>query len=300
MTEPPTEREKETSRRTFLKVTAAAGGVAGFSGFATAQTDQEVEQTFELDGVIPGWIGTPEMTGGDEPRKLNPTLKLEAGKTYEVRWRNGDGVGHAFTIIDKNGKWIGSTDLAFGTGTTKSIRFTAVPKMKQYYCPVHPNQMIGKIEVSGQTDKGPGVKPPKDISPVKEKSSITFNKQKSDGKTVTVKSTTLPKGGFVTIHNRQIMKKDKTVQDVRESVIGFSDYLEPGTHKGVTVTLEKKLDPKLKPGKLLIAMNHRDSNGNKTYDFVTKGASFADADWPYFTPKGRPVIDPDIVAIKEK
>lgn len=288
------------SRRTVLGTTGLtlAGAVTGVS---VASASQESYETVDLDGFLQGWLRTPEATTDEDfERTLNPTLKLEAGKTYEVRWRNGDGVAHSLIIIDKNGQWIAGTDLAFGTGSTESVRFTATPEMAQYYCTVHPSQMIGNIKVSGQTDKGPGVKPPEDISPIKEKSSITFNKQKSDGKTVTVKSTTLPKGGFVTIHNRRIMKKDKTVKDVRESVIGFSDYLEPGTHEGVTVTLEKKLDPRLKPGKLLIAMNHRDSNGNKNYDFVTKGASFADADWPYFTPKGRPVIDPDIVAIKEK
>lgn len=294
-------RTIQTARRTFLKATAAAGGIAGLGGLTTAQDTEDVDRTIEFDGVIPGWIRTTEGIDAEESaRSLNPTLKLEAGKTYEIRWTNGDGVAHAFTVIDEDGTWIASTDLAFGTGSTETLRFTATAEMNQYYCPVHPGQMIGQIEVSGQTDQGPGVEPPKDISPIKEKSSITFNKQKSGGKTVTVQSTTLPKGGFVTIHTRRLMKPAKTAKDVRKSVIGFSDYLEPGTHENVTVTLEKELDPKLKPGKILIAMNHRDSNDNRNYDFVTEGAGFADADWPYFTPNGRPVIDPDIVAIKDQ
>ena len=90
----PLEKKVEKPlRRTFLKATATSGGVAGLSGLTTAQDEQE------------------------------------AGKSYEIRWTNGDGVAHAFTIIDGTGKWIASTDLAFGAGSTNTLCFTSVPAM---------------------------------------------------------------------------------------------------------------------------------------------------------------------------
>ena len=51
------------------------------------------------------------------------------------------------------------------------------------------------------------------------------------------------------------MKPEKTAKDACESVIGFSDYLELGTHENVTLTLEKQLDLKLIPGKILITIS---------------------------------------------
>jgi hypothetical protein len=273
----------ESSRRKFLKTAGVVSST--FVGASSAVAAQEDIQVIELTGYIPAWFGTrPKSIAGT----LNPTLKLEAGQRYELRWTNGDGVGHDFIVRDQNGKWIAGTPLAFGTGSTESFRFTATEAMTSYYCTVHPVQMRGTIEVSGQTDEGPNTTVPKDVSPITEKSTVSFKEQSiTDGK-VTVESTTLPKGGFITIHTPRIKKRPRTVRDVKKSIVGWSEYLEPGTHKGISISVEKTATkfPKL------IAMNHRDTNDNESYDFVTDGPQFADADWPYFTPKGRPVVSP--------
>lgn len=278
------------SRRRFLRTAGVVGSaVVGASGVVAAQGDQDVEQIIELTGYIPGWFGTrPNSIAGE----INPTLTLEAGKRYEIRWTNGDGVGHSFIVRDSDGEWITGTTLAFGTGTTESFQFTATEEMASYYCTVHPKQMRGNIEVTGQTDEGPNTELPDDISPVKEESTVTFNEQSLEGKTVTVESTTLPEGGFVTIHTPRLKKRPRTVRDIKKSIVGWSDYLQPGTHENITVEVEDVASkfPRL------IAMNHRDTNGNQSYDFITDGPQFADADWPYFTPKGKAVIDPAKIA----
>lgn len=40
-------------------------------------------------------------------------------------------------------------------------------------------------------------------------------------------------------------------------------------------------------------MAHHDTNDNKKMDFITDDPSFSDADYPYFTPQGKAVIDKD-------
>lgn len=269
-----------TSRRGFLKAAGVAGGIA--VGASSTAVGRQSPQTLKLAGYLSGWFPT---SGEALPRKRNPTLELEAGQRYELQWTNGDGVGHDFIIRDSNGKWVAGTEMGFGTGTTKSFTFTATEEMVSYYCTVHPVQMQGAIEVSGQTDEGPNASVPDDISPVKEESSVTFSQQQITGGTVTVDSTTLPEGGFVAIHTPRLKKRPRTIRDVFESIVGSSTYLEPGTHTDVTVQLQQDV-PEVEK---LIAMNHRDTNGTQRYDFIDSGAQ---ADWPYFTPRGKPVIDP--------
>ena len=99
--------------------------------------------------------------------------------------------------------------------------------------------------------------------------SVTMSDQESMGETVVVDSVTLSDGGFVTIH-------DSTVLDgqVFESIRGTSDYLTPGTHKNVEITL----DTPLEADDTLVPMAHRDTDGDETYTFVE---SEGQADGPY-------------------
>ncbi len=98
---------------------------------------------------------------------------------------------------------------------------------------------------------------------------VTFENQTSGGTTVTVDSVTLPNGGFVAIH-------DSTLADgaVLSSVRGTSAYLEAGTHENVTVTLDEPISEDA----TLIAMPHKDTDGDRIYEFV---ASSGGADGPY-------------------
>ncbi|WP_254524291.1 DUF7282 domain-containing protein [Natrinema caseinilyticum] len=115
---------------------------------------------------------------------------------------------------------------------------------------------------------------------------VTFEDQTTDGDTVVVQNVTLASPGFVTIHNSSLL-----VGNVIGSVIGTSEYLEAGTHENVTITLD---DP-LEEDETLIAMPHRDTNGNQTYDFVeTEGLE----DGPFLTADGEPVTDDAVVTVE--
>ncbi|WP_254530949.1 DUF7282 domain-containing protein [Natrinema gelatinilyticum] len=115
---------------------------------------------------------------------------------------------------------------------------------------------------------------------------VTFEDQTTDGDTVVVQNVTLASPGFVTIHNSSLL-----VGNTIGSVIGTSEYLEAGTHENVTITLD---DP-LEEDETLIAMPHRDTNQNQTYDFVeTEGLE----DGPFLTADGEPVTDDAVVTVE--
>ncbi|WP_336326180.1 DUF7282 domain-containing protein [Halovenus sp. HT40] len=104
-----------------------------------------------------------------------------------------------------------------------------------------------------------------------ENASVAFDAQASGGTTVVVEEVFLPDGGFVTMH-------DSTLQDgeVIGSIRGTSEYLAPGVHRNIEVTLD---DP-LAEDDTLLAMAHQDTNDNEMYDFVDSGGA---ADGPYTT-----------------
>ncbi|SIR68641.1 hypothetical protein SAMN05421858_3345 [Haladaptatus litoreus] len=56
---------------------------------------------FRFGGHVSGWRGQgPQSIGGQQ----NPTLQLEAGRTYGVMWQNLDGQPHTFALRDSNGE----------------------------------------------------------------------------------------------------------------------------------------------------------------------------------------------------
>jgi hypothetical protein len=109
------------------------------------------------------------------------------------------------------------------------------------------------------------------LSPAKVSvNSVTqISDQQSDGETVVVDSVTLANGGFVTIH-------DGTLADgeVFGSVRGTSEYLPPGTHENVEVTLDSELSGET----TVFAMAHKDTDGDESYSFVSSEGA---ADGPY-------------------
>lgn len=125
---------------------------------------------------------------------------------------------------------------------------------------------------------------------------VTFDDQTTGGKTVTVDSTTLPDGGYVAIHDSRL-NDGKAL----ESVVGVSTYLEAGTHEDVDVTLfdvkGAKFDVEmLREDQPLVAMPHRETSGNETYEFVSSGGK---ADGPY-TKDGGAVVDSASVTVDTK
>jgi PGF-CTERM protein len=101
------------------------------------------------------------------------------------------------------------------------------------------------------------------------RSQVSLNAQETMGETVTVASVTLSDGGFVTIHDSTLLDGDAL-----GSVRGTSTYLGPGTHTDVEVTLDEPLEE----DDTLVAMPHRDTDGNEAYTFVESEGS---ADGPY-------------------
>jgi PGF-CTERM protein len=138
------------------------------------------------------------------------------------------------------------------------------------------NQVYDFPDTEGEEDgpfvtaQGEAVVDTAQVTP-SEEASATFSAQASGGTTVVVDEVFLPEGGFVTMH-------DSSLADgaVFESIRGTSEYLSPGLHRNVVVTLEEPLED----DDTLFAMAHQDTNDNQAYDFPdTEG----DADGPYTT-----------------
>ncbi|WP_459192876.1 PQQ-dependent sugar dehydrogenase [Halosimplex sp. J119] len=153
-TDGSTEQADETgnwlpSRRRFLEVGAATGAIAGLGNLALGRQ----ERTYRFGGEVSAWMGQEPDAIADEE---NPTLELTAGTEYEVVWENLDGAPHDFTIQDDQGETITATETMSEEGATRSLTFTATEEMAQYICTVHPNTMIGDIEVTEGATATPG------------------------------------------------------------------------------------------------------------------------------------------------
>ena len=147
-------------------------------------------------------------------------------------------------------------------------------------------------EPSDETETAPDEQPDDDAVMEDDEddaqdATVTFSDQTTDGETVVVDEVTMASGGFVVIHDSSLL-----VGEVIESVIGTSEYLEPGTHENVEVTLDEPLEE----DETLIAMPHRDTNDNETFDFVeTEGED----DGPYLTADDEPVTDRAVVTVDD-
>ena len=124
-------------------VGATAVATTAVAGSASAQ-ESEVATRFEFGGEISGWQGrAPSSIEGT----TNPTLELEAGKTYEIFWENTDNQPHNVVIEDAEGNNLVESEI-INTGT-QTVQFTATAEMVSYYCAVHPSSMRGDVSVSG-------------------------------------------------------------------------------------------------------------------------------------------------------
>lgn len=90
--------------------------------------------------------------------------------------------------------------------------------------------------------------------------SIRFADQRTDGVEVTIRSVTLPQGGFVVVHNQSYLRGG----DPTQTSVGYSQYLSAGTHRNVSITL---LQP-VQRDQTLVAIPSRDTDGNRSYDYV--------------------------------
>jgi len=123
--------------------------------------------------------------------------------------------------------------------------------------------------------------------------SIEFSNQYSEGTEIVVDATVLSDGGYVAIHDQTLFEGA-----VAPSVIGVSEYLEPGAHYRVPVELfdvpGSSFDRDSLDGTTpLVPMPHQETDGDETYDFVT---SEGEEDGPYAT-AGLPVVDGGFVTV---
>ena len=127
-----------------------------------------------------------------------------------------------------------------------------------------------------------------DESAVPDTASATFEDQSTDGSSVTVASAALPDGGFVAMHDSSLLDGN-----VAGSVIGVSEKYDAGTVMKVEIPLYSGVpgsdfdQSALQEDQTLIAMPHKDTNDNGTYDFITSGG---EADGAYVQ-NGSAVVD---------
>ena len=94
---------QQSSRRRFLKATAATGALAGLNATVLAQGQSGNEEVILLGGFTRAWQGYRLPGSAEATGSSNPTLNLQEGTTYTLLWQNGDGVGHNFAIQDSGG-----------------------------------------------------------------------------------------------------------------------------------------------------------------------------------------------------
>lgn len=121
---------------------------------------------------------------------------------------------------------------------------------------------------------------------------VDFENQAVTDDGVVVRDVTLSDGGFVALHDAGLLGGDAL-----GSVVGVSEYLEPGRHQSVQVAIA---DPASiaeveLPARPLLPMPHLDTNDNGEIDFIdSEGAE----DGPY-TKAGQAVVDAGLVTIED-
>ncbi|MDS0282123.1 DUF7282 domain-containing protein [Haloarcula onubensis] len=122
---------------------------------------------------------------------------------------------------------------------------------------------------------------------------VSFDDQESNGTSVTVQNVTVPRDGYVAIHNDSLLDGDAV-----GSVVGVSDYLEAGSYENVTVNLydvpgASFNESELTENQTLIAMPHEETTGDQSYAFVSSNGT---DDGPY-TVNGTPVTDDAAITV---
>ena len=143
---------RTVTRRGFLGGVAAVG-LLGSAAPASAQEGTETgtgttgtpTTEYQLGAQVTGWSGQkPGSIEGTE----NPTLRLEAGRTYAITWVNLDGQQHQLQVLDADGEPVAESDLVSTQGATGAVEFEAGPGTVAYSCSIHTTSMEGRIRVA--------------------------------------------------------------------------------------------------------------------------------------------------------
>lgn len=130
----------------FVKLVAAGGVAASLGSVTLAQQESDIE----LLGNANGWEGVAPDDIADE---TNPTLQLVEGEDYVVVWENDDGAPHDFFIENEAGEVVVESERVDEEGERVSVEFTAQADFAEYYCSVHPESMVGDVEVGEDEDE---------------------------------------------------------------------------------------------------------------------------------------------------
>jgi plastocyanin len=246
----------------LLATGAVSGVVTGQEAGVTVSLDNEGASAWEVTNVEGGGDVAPVGTE-------NPTLTLRVGTRYTLE--NGGWSFHPLALRDESddplltqdgtGEFENDTDVDWvDEGQTVSFTVTEplAAALDDYICTIH-SSMNGTVEIAESQEPA---------------AAVTFTGQTTAGTSVTVDSVRVDDGGFVTMHDSTLLDGEAL-----GSVVGVSEYLDPGSYDGVEV----ELDEELSEDQTLIAMPHRDSNGNETYDFVETDGG---ADGPYTDAEG--------------
>ncbi|WP_312909713.1 DUF7282 domain-containing protein [Natronosalvus caseinilyticus] len=125
--------------------------------------------------------------------------------------------------------------------------------------------------------------------PAEGEATVSTIGQTIDGETVTIDDVTLSEGGFVAVHDARWLEGERA-----DSVIGVSEYLEPGEHESVTVTLfedapgaEYEVDALEAGEHSLFVVPYRDGDDDQEFDWIDTDDG---ADPPYVRQGGEPVV----------
>ncbi|WP_233510343.1 hypothetical protein [Haloferax sp. Atlit-4N] len=270
----------------------------------------EVNTTGLEDGTYIHGIETRDfgelttLTVGEqpEPEPEEPTASLQFddqesdGSSVTVASANLSDGGY-IAILDENGSVVGATDY-LEPGEQENVSVPLLESLNesatltaQAHLDTNDNQTLDFLTSNGTEDgpytvNGTPVTDDAEVTvgeePTTEEptASLQFDDQESDGNSVTVASANLSDGGYI------------AVIDENGSVIGATDYLEPGEQENVSVPL---LEP-LNESATLTAQAHLDTNDNQTLDFLTSNGT---EDGPY-TVNGTPVTDDADVTVGEE
>jgi len=259
---------------------------------------EEPEPSFDVTNLT-----APTGAAAGETVEVSATITSpnpnETGQDVEFRL-DGDVVERQNVTVPANG----STDVTFELNTTG-----LEPGLYSHGVLTREFGDVASLFVSGRSDGTDG----------NETATVTFENQTSDGTSVVVQSASLSEGGFVAIYNASALDGNATSLldgNATEDALGVSEYLEPanatnasdgnvtgGNATNVTVTLDANLtgngtdagNETLTGNQTLYAVAHRDSNDNRTFEFVTANAT---DDGPYLAANGSVVADDAVVTFE--
>lgn len=260
-----------TTRNAVVSLVAALVVVSVLAPAAAWSADAQSQGQQETQGLVVETLDAPGAVTPNSTITVNATISNPTSQelTEEVAFRL---VGGDRDIVERQSVTVGPNETTSVSFTLETTNFDTGDYI--HGVTTANSSRFAELDVTTDAD-------------------VSFDEQESNGTQVTVDSVFVPDGGYVTIHDQRLLEGDAT-----GSVVGVSSYLEPGYHDDVNVTLFDVMGAQFQTSELtesqvLIAMPHRETNNNTTYDFVSSNGS---ADGPY-TDEGEAVTSPAPVTI---